>query len=461
MSQLRSVILSESLKCGKKMDSGGCHIDSLPDPFKRVKCGKAEPAREPNPHIDRIHTCRELAFISSSSHQNNMPTFRHSLRSFPRAFWVLMGATFVNKFGVFVIPFLVLFLTRKGFTEAQAGVAAGAYSVGGFGAALLGGWMADRFGRNTTMAFASLTGAACMLCFSQADTLGWLVTLSFITGFINEAGNPATMALVQDLIPLEHRVNAYAVNRVTVNLAWALGPAAAGFLAEHSFLWLFVGDAATSIFFGIIAWMFLPKGNPAPRHESGWGHALRNIFSNRAFLALAAAQIFIAFNFRQLNTTFPLHFDRSGHSLHLLGYVQALNGAMIVTLELGLLTLTRHWPVRACLALGSLVLGMCYLLFFIGNSVSVFVGVMVVFTLGEMVTFSRQSAYISSLAPEQMRGRYSGFLSFSWCIGSSTAAMACLQMFAWNAQVLWVLCSVFGVLSAACLLVGTGTKRAR
>ena len=77
-----------------------------------------------------------------------MPPFTHSLRSLPRAFWILAGATFVNKFGVFVIPFLTLFITRKGFTEGDAGLAAGAYSVGSFGAAMLGGWLAARgFGR--------------------------------------------------------------------------------------------------------------------------------------------------------------------------------------------------------------------------------------------------------------------------------------------------------------------------
>ena len=42
---------------------------------------------------------------------------------------------------------------------------------------------------------------------------------------------------------------------------------------------------------------------------------------------------------------------------------------------------------------------------------------MVVFTAGEMFTFSRQQAYASALAPEDMRGRYAGFLSFAWAIG--------------------------------------------
>src|SRR6188472_2148343 len=97
-------------------------------------------------------------------------TLSHSLRAFPRAFWVLVGAQFVTKFGVFVIPFLALFATRKGLSPWHAGLAAGAYSVGSFGAAIFGGWLADRIGRNKTMAFASLSGACCMLAFSQADS---------------------------------------------------------------------------------------------------------------------------------------------------------------------------------------------------------------------------------------------------------------------------------------------------
>ena len=154
-----------------------------------------------------------------------MTSIQASLRAFPRAFWVLVGATFVTRFGVFVLPFLTLFMTRKGFSPAEAGIATGAYSLGSFFAAALGGWLADRIGRNVTMAFSSLAGAACMLVFSQADSFLWFVVLSALTGFVQESGNPATNALVQDIVPVEHRVNAYAVNRFTINLAWFPGGA--------------------------------------------------------------------------------------------------------------------------------------------------------------------------------------------------------------------------------------------
>jgi MFS family permease len=381
-------------------------------------------------------------------------TMRSSLRAFPRSFWVLVGVQFVTKFGVFVIPFLTLFATRKGFTAGEAGLAAGAYSVGSFGAAIFGGWLADRIGRNVTMAFASLTGAGCMLAFSQADTLTWMILLSLLTGFVQESGNPATAALVQDIVPPEHRVNAYAVLRFAVNLGWSLGPACAGWLAEHSFTWLFIGDAATSVIFGVVALLALPKGNPSPPGRAGWGVALRDIATNRAFLALAGSQVFFAFTFRQMNTTFPLHFDRHEHPLHIYGWIQALNGVMICTLELALLSVTRHGSMRGFMGLGYAVLAGSYLLFFAGSSVAVFTSVMIVFTLGEMFAFSRQSAYVASLSHEEMRGRYSGFLSLSWCIGSSTGAALGLQLYGRSPETLWLLCAVFGCLAAACVIAG-------
>jgi len=61
------------------------------------------------------------------------------LHLLPRPFWVLVEATFVNRFGVFVVPFLALVITRNGNTAAQAGLAVAAYSLGGFGAA----WIAS------------------------------------------------------------------------------------------------------------------------------------------------------------------------------------------------------------------------------------------------------------------------------------------------------------------------------
>ena len=377
----------------------------------------------------------------------------------PRPFWVLVGATFVNRFGVFVVPFLALFITRNGNTATQAGYAVAAYSLGGFIAAWIGGWMADRLGRNVTMAVSSLAGAVCMIAMSQAVDWRALAALAFLTGAINEAGQPASAALVQDIVPPEKRVMAYSVQRFAINLAWSLGPAVAGFLAEYSFFWLFVVDAATSVVFGIIAWLFLPRGRRTAREHAGWGHAWQSIRTNHAFLALFGACVCIAWIFRQTNTTFPLHFERSALPLHLCGLVLALNGVMICLFEVPLSNGLRQWPIKRVLALGYLLMGASFLTFLISGSLTAFVLMMVVFTFGEMSAFSRQQAYSASLSPEDMRGRYVGFQSLAWCAGSTASSALGMPLYDHQLTMLWVLNAVLGIVAALLILYTRKAQR--
>lgn len=380
------------------------------------------------------------------------------LHLLPRPFWVLVGATFVNRFGVFVVPFLALFITRNGNTATQAGYAVAAYSLGGFIAAGIGGWMADRLGRNVTMAVSALAGAVCMIAMSQAVDWRALAILAFITGAINEAGSPASAALVQDIVPPEHRVIAYAVQRFAVNLAWSLGPATAGFLAEYSFFWLFVVDAASSAFFGIVAWLFLPRGRRTAREHAGWGHAWQSIRANHAFLALFGACICTAWIFRQTNTTFPLHFERNGLPLHWCGLVLALNGVMICLFEVPLAAGLRLWPVKQVLALGYILMGASFLTFLISGSLTAFVLMMVVFTMGEMSAFSRQQAYSASLSPDDMRGRYVGFLSLAWCAGNTASSALGMPLYDHHPTVLWVMNAVLGIVAALLILYTRKTQ---
>jgi MFS family permease len=378
-----------------------------------------------------------------------MAALRHQLRHLPRPFWVLVGATFVNRFGVFVVPFLALFITRNGNTTTQAGYAVATYSLGGFAAAWLGGWLADRLGRNVTMAVSALGGAVCMMALSQAVDWRMLAVLAFITGAINEAGHPASAALVQDIVAPEHRVVAFAVQRFAINLAWSLGPATAGLLAAHtSFFWLFVVDAATSAFFGVIAWLFLPRGRRTEASQAGWGHAWVSIRQNKPFLALFGACVCTAWIFRQTNTTFALHFERNELPIDWCGYVLALNGVMICLFEVPLANVLRRLPVRGVLAAGYILMGASFLVFQSSGTLMAFVLMMVLFTIGEMTAFSRQQAYAASLAPEDMRGRYVGFMSFAWCAGNTASSALGMAIFDHHPGTLWIINAYLGIVAA-------------
>src|SRR6185312_1797582 len=98
--------------------------------------------------------------------------------------------TFLNKFGAFVIPFLSLYLTGRGFSVAQAGLAMGAYGAGHFLACIVGGHLADSFGRRPTLVLSMFSTAGAMLSLSHAKSFPMIVTLTALVGLTGELYRP-------------------------------------------------------------------------------------------------------------------------------------------------------------------------------------------------------------------------------------------------------------------------------
>ena len=207
-----------------------------------------------------------------------------NLRGLPRPAWVLFGGTFVNRFGTFVMPFLAIYLTRQGYSATQAGFAMSMYGAGHIIASMLGGHLADRIGRRHTIALSMLGTAAMMIVLSQARTYPAIVITTFFVALTGELYRPAAAALLGDLVTPEQRVAAFAMYRFAINLGFAIGPATAGLLADHSFFWIFAIDAATSFAYGIVAFFALPHGLRSSASNELAGEGFRVALRDRAFV---------------------------------------------------------------------------------------------------------------------------------------------------------------------------------
>jgi MFS family permease len=165
---------------------------------------------------------------------------------------VLFGGTFVNRLGTFVMPFITLYLTQpeQGYSVPQAGLALAMYGIGGVAAQFLGGWLADRIGRRNAIGFSMLGASVITLALWQASSLLVIYALMLLLALVAEMHRPAASALIADLVPSKQRVTAFAVFRLAINVGWAFGLTLGGLLADASFSYLFVGDAATSAAFG-------------------------------------------------------------------------------------------------------------------------------------------------------------------------------------------------------------------
>ena len=375
-------------------------------------------------------------------------TLISNLRALPRPVWIHLFGSFINKFGTFVVPFLALYLTRQGFTVAHAGIAIGAYGLGNLSASLLGGHLADTLERRKTIVLSMFSAAIAMMLLSQAQSFPTIVLLTALAGLTGELYRPAGSALLADLVAPEQRLTAYAAYRMAFNAGFAFGPAIAGLLAERGFFWLFIGDAATSVLFGIVALFALPRGVRSKRNETDWTEATRHMLKDRKFQRMVLAAGLIGLIFVQISSTFSVHVTRLGFSAGTYGALVSLNGLLVVLCELPLTTLTRRFPARPMIAAGYLLIGIGFALNAFANTVPLLAACMLILTFGEMIAMSVAATYVANLAPADMRGRYMGVYGLTWAVGLTIAPAIGMKLFAINPMLLWITGGALGLLAA-------------
>jgi MFS family permease len=371
-----------------------------------------------------------------------------SLRQLPRPVWILFAGTFLNKFGAFVIPFLSLYMTGRGFSVTEAGIAMGAYGAGHFLACLIGGQMADSWGRRPTLVFSMFSTAVVMLALSQARSFAAISILTFFAGLTGELYRPACSALLADLVPQGQRLRAFAAYRMAFNAGWALGPATAGLIAKYSFTWLFIGDAVTSFLYGIIALAFLPKGIRSLRKEAGWGEAFAVMRQDRRFHRLLLSSLLIGLVFFQMVSTFGLHVTKLGFSAWTYGLIISLNGLLVVLFELPLTTVSQRFGFERSMILGYILTGIGFGGNAFANTFPAIVACLLVWSAGEMLTMPVAVAQAADLAPANMRGRYMGAFGFTWAAALMIGPLLGTTLFRLHPAALWGACAATSFLAA-------------
>lgn len=389
-----------------------------------------------------------------------------TLRVLPRAVWVLLAGSFINRFGSFVVPFLLLYLTRSGYSPAQAGMVTGVYGLGQVCASLLGGYLTDRIGTRWTIASSMFSAGGTIMALSAAEGLWLIALLTFGVGLTAELYRPASGALIANLVDPPHRVTAYAAYRFAINAGFAAGPAMAGLLADRSFFWLFLGNALTSCMFGVIALAALPSGAPprpavgapatAPpgsaQPDSAAAAGFLSIASDRALLRFLAASTLLSLVFFQYQSTFALYVRDIGLSNAIYGMLIAINGAVVVLFEVPVTAITRRLRAQPVIATGFVLTGLGFALTGVTGGVVTLAVTVVLWSFGEVLAAPVASAHVAELAPAHLRGRYMGIYNLTFSLGLMLGPGIGTWIYTRSASALWSACGIVGVLGAALVL---------
>ncbi|HYO46478.1 MAG TPA: MFS transporter [Gemmatimonadota bacterium] len=379
-------------------------------------------------------------------------SMRSEIRALPRGAWILYAETLVNRLGTFVLVFLVLWLTRIGWSAGMAGLAVSVYGLGGLFASLAGGWLADRFGRRRTIALSMFSSAAVLLSLPHARGTSAVLMLAGLAGLTSELYRPAANGLLSDLIPAGRRVPGFAIYRLAVNLGHAVGPAIGGFVAERSFVWVFTADAATSIVAGIVALTLLPEGRRSTREEDPMGGFRGALVADRSFLVFLAANIVVTLIAFQSTASFPLQVRASGLTSVHYGLLMSLNGLLVVLFELPLVGITRRHRPRPVMAVGILLTGIGFGLVAWADTFAFFAMTVFVWTAGEIAFTPVAAAYVGDLAPDALRGRYYGAWLLTHSLGVVLGPGLGTALYAVSPGGLWGACAGLGLAGALLVL---------
>ncbi|HEX8003657.1 MAG TPA: MFS transporter [Mycobacteriales bacterium] len=368
------------------------------------------------------------------------------MRGLPRAVWILLAGTLITRAGSFAVPFLTIYLhNERGLSLRYAGIAMAAWGAGGMVAALSGGSLADRLGRKPVVVGSPLLGGLAITALLLTQHPAMVVAVALVAGAVSESGRPAVSAMLTDLTPAERRIDAFALFRLVVNLGFAVGTGLGGVLITHiGFVRLFLADAATSWIYAAVALALLPETRPAaaaaPRAADAErpGRGFRDVLADPVFRRFWAGSFVMALVFAQTMVTLPLVLTERGFSPAVYGGIISVNGLLIIATEFWISGRTRRYPAPAVMAAGALVLGGGYALTgLVDRSVPLLLATVLVWTVGEMLGSPTGWAYMSSLAPPDLRGRYAGALGLSWSLAFTVGPVLGSTALAFGHGVLW------------------------
>ncbi|WP_250028018.1 MFS transporter [Paractinoplanes maris] len=374
-------------------------------------------------------------------------------------YWYLWTGLLINKVGGFAVLFLSLYLTSQRHAgTALAGLIVGTYGIGGLLGTLAGGVLTDRWGRRRTLLVSHFATVVALTALAFSTSLAAIAVLCALLGVAQSMAAPAFVAAIIDVTPAEKRSRAFNLQFWALNLGLAGASLLAGLLAQWSYQGLFLIDAACTLATGVLITWKVPETlrRPVTRSPGGLG----TVLTDRIFLVFVGLTLLQALIYTQASTIVPLAMHADGLSPSAYGSVVALGGALIVVGQLFVPRLIDGRRKARVLALALLTNGVGFAVLAAADSVVLYLGAAVIWTIGSMLAAPPNAEINSELAPLALRGRYQAVFFLTFPAASFLAPSLGGAGLQYLGDAHWIVVGVLGAAAAALhLLAGPSRER--
>jgi MFS family permease len=356
---------------------------------------------------------------------------RNLYHQYPPQFWLMiMGIVLATAGGSMIWPFLTIYASDK--LDLPLSKVATLISINagtGLVSSLIAGTLADRIGRKVVMNFSLTLNGIAYFLLMYAHTYAQFAGLMVLVGLSNPLYQVGADAMLADMIPSEKRTDAYSINRIANNAAFALGPAIGGFLAVRSYDLAFYCAGLGFLAYSVLLF-FLAKETlvitPKPASSHSEVPEILNSYSpvvrDKSFMAFMFS-LSIGLIAPTLLWVLMAIYSKTNYGIpeNLFGWIPTTNALMCVFIQYPVTSITRRYNPLPVITVGMLIYALGT------GSVALMSGFwgfwlsMVILTLGELTLVPTTSKYVADLAPADLRGRYMSVQWLGWGLARTFA----------------------------------------
>ncbi|HEX3016183.1 MAG TPA: MFS transporter [Desulfobacteria bacterium] len=349
------------------------------------------------------------------------------LGRYDQAIWVRVVGTVLTTITSFAIrPFMAVYLYDKTGNIYYIGLILGLAPLMGVITNLLGGGLADKYGRKPVMVWSLLLQSLPMFGFIYATTPLQFSLISMLNGMASALFFPAANAQIADIVPENRRSEVFALMHTALNVGAAIGPMLGLLMVKISPVLAFGASGCTLLIFGFLVLFLVPetlkKRVSADSAQAQKPQRLK-LREHKLLLLMTALALPITLLYAQVEANFPLYLRQNFTDyLTIFTTLMTMNGTIVVLIAVWLAKRTEHLHTPNVLLTGYFLFALVGIGYGLGpwsKTVALLFIAEIIFTLGECITFPNQNKLISLLAPDEMRGRYFSVFSLNWSIAKS------------------------------------------
>jgi predicted MFS family arabinose efflux permease len=382
--------------------------------------------------------------------------YKNAYSGLSRSTWLLSLVMLVNRSGTMVLPFMTIYLTGIGFSLFKSGIIVGIFGAGAIAGGYIGGKLTDKIGFYHIQLITLIGGGLLFILLGQMKSYPLICMFTFILSLVNESFRPANNTAIAMYSKPENRTRSYSLNRLAINLGWAVGGTLGGIIASFNYHLLFWIDGFTNIFAAIMLYYLLkPPDRPAKETVSAvQSPEKKSPLKDKKFKIFIGLAILYALCFYQLYSTIPVYYKDVYHmSEFYIGILMGLNGLIIVIIEMVLIFhLESKNKAMHYISYGLQFTALSFLVYiFLPMPMLTALISVVLVTVGEIYAMPFMNNYWTSRASSHNRGQYAGYYTMAWSLAQVVGPTSGTWVAShWGFNCLWwiaaIICLITGIL---------------